>query len=72
MNKIKGKRSIRTAMVLVTSFLLVSLVASGVMASPPKASGDSDSNSLGSVEISLDVGSEEKLEIYALDNSPKR
>ncbi len=31
----KGKRSIRTAIVLVTSILLVSVVASGVMAAPP-------------------------------------
>ncbi|MFP4001524.1 MAG: hypothetical protein ACLFSM_02510 [Thermoplasmata archaeon] len=68
----KGKRSTRTAMVFVTTFLLVSVVASRVMADPHQGNGDSDSNSSGPVEISLDVGSEEKLEIYALDNSPKR
>ncbi len=53
----KGENSIRTAIVLVTSILLVSVLASGVRAAPPQGSGGSDSNSSGPVEISLDVGS---------------
>lgn len=64
----KGKRSIRMAILLVTSFLLVSLVGSGVMADSPEGNGDSDSLSSGPIEISLDVGSEEPVSENFFDN----
>jgi len=43
--KMKGKRSIRMAIVLVTSFLLVSLVGSGVMADLPRESENEEDSS---------------------------